>query len=209
MGTVRIYITRHGETEENEQGIVQGQLDTALNAEGEKQADLVAKALKDVPFDACYSSDLRRAADTAKRILVYHDGVGLQTQMALRGHHMGHFQGRLYEDFKAKRLVLNEGERTQEPESSENVTRRAVTWWNETIAGTTASHVLVVSHSAWIALLVEGLLEQESIRAASGMMVGRHGNAGVSIIEMPRERGRGDLLQFGSVMHLRKDVETV
>ncbi|KAI9450259.1 histidine phosphatase superfamily [Russula earlei] len=203
MGTVRIYSTWHGETEENKQGIIQGQLDMALNAEGEKQADLVAKALKDVPFDACYFSDLR----------LYHDGVGLQTQTALRGRHMGHFQGRLYEDFKAKRLVQKEGEGSQKPkssESSESVTRRAVTWWNETIVGTTASHVLVVSHSAWISRLVEGLLEQESIRAASGVMVsrGRHDNAGVSIIEMPRERGRGNLLQFGSVMDLRENVET-
>jgi probable phosphoglycerate mutase len=40
--------------------------------------------LKDVPFDACYSSDLRRAADTAKRILVHHPGVALQTQTAVR-----------------------------------------------------------------------------------------------------------------------------
>jgi len=84
MGTVRIYIVRHGETEENKQKIIQGHLDTALNFEGERQADLVAKALKDIPFDACYSSDLRRAVDTAKRILVYHPGVEVQTQTAVR-----------------------------------------------------------------------------------------------------------------------------
>jgi probable phosphoglycerate mutase len=83
--TVRIYIVRHGETEENKQKRIQGHLDTALNLEGEKQADLIAKELKDIPFDACYSSDLRRAVDTAKRILVYHPGVGVQTQTALRG----------------------------------------------------------------------------------------------------------------------------
>ncbi|KAI9507357.1 phosphoglycerate mutase-like protein [Russula earlei] len=205
MGTVRIFIARHGETEENKQGIIQGHLDTALNLEGEKQADLVAKALKDVPFDACYSSDLRRAADTAKRIIVYHDGVELQTQTALRERHMGHFQGRVFEDFKVKRLVPKEGEGTQEPESSESVTRRAVTWWNETIAGTTASHVLVVSHGAWIRRLVQGLLKQESIRAARGVTVGRCPNTGVSIIEVPRERGRGDLLQYGDVMHLETE----
>jgi 2,3-bisphosphoglycerate-dependent phosphoglycerate mutase len=84
MGTVRVYIVRHGETEENKQLIVQGQLDTQLNSEGKRQADLTAKALKDVPFDTCYSSDLRRAADTAERILVYHPGVELQTKTVLR-----------------------------------------------------------------------------------------------------------------------------
>jgi len=84
MDTVRIYIVRHGETEENKQKIIQGHLDTALNLEGERQADLVAKALKDIPFDACYASDLRRAVDTAKRILVYHPDVEVQTQTAVR-----------------------------------------------------------------------------------------------------------------------------
>jgi len=84
MNTVRIYIVRHGETEENRQRIVQGQLDTSLNAEGERQSDLLAKALKDVLFDACYSSDLRRAVETAKRVLVHHSGVELQTQSGVR-----------------------------------------------------------------------------------------------------------------------------
>src|SRR5579863_8522557 len=84
MNTVRIYIARHGETEENKKRIVQGHLDTNLNSEGERQSDLLAKALKDVPFDACYSSDLRRAVETAKRVLVHHSGVELQTQLAVR-----------------------------------------------------------------------------------------------------------------------------
>jgi broad specificity phosphatase PhoE len=44
----------------------------------------VADTLKDVPFDVCYSSDLRRAMDTAKRILVHHPGVELQIQEAVR-----------------------------------------------------------------------------------------------------------------------------
>ena len=84
MNPVRIYIVRHGETEENRQGIVQGHLDTSLNSEGERQSDLVAKALKDVPFDTCYSSDLQRAVETAKRVLVHHSGVELQTQLGVR-----------------------------------------------------------------------------------------------------------------------------
>ena len=84
MDTVRVYIIRHGETEENRKKIIQGQLDTRLNSEGERQADLAAKALKDVPFDICYSSDLQRAADTAERILVYHPGLEVRTKTALR-----------------------------------------------------------------------------------------------------------------------------
>jgi phosphohistidine phosphatase SixA len=84
MDMMRVYIIRHGETEENKQKIIQGHLDTLLNSKGERQANLVAVALKDVPFDVCYSSDLRRAVDTAKRILIHHSNVELQTQEAVR-----------------------------------------------------------------------------------------------------------------------------
>ena len=84
MDTVRIYIVRHEGAAENNQKIVQGHLDTRLNSEGERQSDLVAKALKDVPFDTCYSSDLQRAVETAKRVLVHHSGVELQTQLGVR-----------------------------------------------------------------------------------------------------------------------------
>ncbi len=57
----RVYIIRHGETDANRQGIVQGQLDTPLNDAGVEQARLTADALEDTPFEVAYSSDLQRA----------------------------------------------------------------------------------------------------------------------------------------------------
>ena len=57
----RVYIVRHGETDHNRQGIVQGQLDTPLNEAGVEQARLAADALEDTPFEVAYSSDLQRA----------------------------------------------------------------------------------------------------------------------------------------------------
>ena len=57
----RVYLVRHGETEHNRQGIMQGHLDVPLNATGVAQARLAADALADVPLTAAYSSDLQRA----------------------------------------------------------------------------------------------------------------------------------------------------
>jgi 2,3-bisphosphoglycerate-dependent phosphoglycerate mutase len=57
----KVYLVRHGETEENILGIIQGQLDTSLNAEGIRQADVAAHGFKTIPFDMAYSSDLKRA----------------------------------------------------------------------------------------------------------------------------------------------------
>ena len=56
-----LYIVRHGQTDLNKQGIVQGRgRDTDLNEEGRHQAQLFYNAYKDVPFDKIYISELKR-----------------------------------------------------------------------------------------------------------------------------------------------------
>lgn len=57
-----IYLIRHGETNENRAGIIQGQMDTVLNEAGVEQAHLCGQALEDVPFAAAFTSDLKRAS---------------------------------------------------------------------------------------------------------------------------------------------------
>lgn len=58
---VRVYIVRHGETQANRDGIMQGQQDTSLNANGMEQARMVGEALKAANIGVAYSSDLSRA----------------------------------------------------------------------------------------------------------------------------------------------------
>lgn len=117
---------------------------------------------------------------------------------------MGDFQGRVWGNFRG--LIPEKGEKREirEPESPQSVKERAMTWWNEAIVGTIASCILVVSHGAWIRLLVQGLLEHKAIRAAHGVTLGRCLNTGISIIETPRERGCGVLQKYGNVVHLRE-----
>jgi len=117
---------------------------------------------------------------------------------------MGDLQGRSWKKDRGQ-IVKKGKEEIVEPESPQSVKERAVKWWNETILGTTASYVLIVSHGAWIRLLVQGLLEDNSIRAGLGVTVGRCLNTGVSIVSIPRaERGGGELLQYGNIGHLRE-----
>lgn len=59
-----LYVVRHGETEANRTGIVQGWLDTDLNERGKAQVKEAA-ALFNEDVDAIYSSDLKRATQTA------------------------------------------------------------------------------------------------------------------------------------------------
>ncbi len=62
-----LYIVRHGQTELNRQGIVQGRgRDTDLNENGQKQAALFYESYKDVPFDKIYISALKRTQQSVQ-----------------------------------------------------------------------------------------------------------------------------------------------
>lgn len=68
-GSQRIYLIRHGETDWNRMGKIQGGgFDIALNTDGRKQAQNVADLLSALPLEVVASSHLQRARETADRI---------------------------------------------------------------------------------------------------------------------------------------------
>ena len=62
----RIILVRHGESINNKQNIIGG--DSPLTLLGRKQAQFTKQSLKDIYFDEVYSSDLKRAVETAEII---------------------------------------------------------------------------------------------------------------------------------------------
>ena len=66
-----IYLVRHGQSEGNKANVHQTS-DLHLSPEGVKQAEFLAKRLKDVNFDLIYSSPIERAKETAEIINKYH-----------------------------------------------------------------------------------------------------------------------------------------
>jgi len=65
---IRIYLTRHGETEWNLKKIMQGWQDSDLTDLGKEQAKWLSERLSKIEFEAVYSSPLNRALETAKII---------------------------------------------------------------------------------------------------------------------------------------------
>ena len=62
------YFIRHGQTDLNLKGIVQGRgVNTSLNENGRKQADAFFNAYKHIPFDKIYTSTLVRTHQTIER----------------------------------------------------------------------------------------------------------------------------------------------
>ncbi|GGH05494.1 histidine phosphatase family protein [Mucilaginibacter phyllosphaerae] len=65
-----LYIVRHGQTDLNKQGIVQGRgRDTDLNDEGRRQANQFFEAYKNVPFDKIYISELKRTQQSIQQFI--------------------------------------------------------------------------------------------------------------------------------------------
>ncbi len=91
---MKLILTRHGETIENKKRIIQGHLGGSLSKKGKEQARKLALRLKDEKIDAIYSSDLKRAADTAKEIANYHKNTGFFLVKELRERTHGKYDGK-------------------------------------------------------------------------------------------------------------------
>lgn len=89
---MKLIIVRHGETEENAAGIIQGQSHGTLSKEGIKQAQLVGERLKNEKIDFIYTSDLERALNTAKEIHKHHPEIPLIKRKEIREMHFGKLQ---------------------------------------------------------------------------------------------------------------------
>ncbi len=63
-----LYIIRHGQTAWNKEEVFRGTKDIPLNAVGLKEAAALAGYLKNVSFDAIYTSPLSRAVQTAEAL---------------------------------------------------------------------------------------------------------------------------------------------
>lgn len=89
-----LLLIRHGENDYTKKGKLAGYLpDIHLNERGQKQAQELTQALKQVPLKAIYSSPLERAMETAAPIAQVH-GLKVIREAGLMETDLGKWQGR-------------------------------------------------------------------------------------------------------------------
>lgn len=101
LDVTRIVLVRHGETDWNVDGRIQGHTDIALNAAGRWQARQLALALAHEDFSAIYASDLSRAFDTASAVANGRD-VTVTADEGLRERGFGIFEGMSFPDIERR-----------------------------------------------------------------------------------------------------------
>ena len=162
----KLYLVRHGETVDNAARIMQGQTHGELNEAGIAQASHLAEELKDVPFDAIISSDLKRAVDTARIIARLHS-IAVETTTLLRERDWGDFTGRFIPDLKDLPFPEN-------VETMDQLLNRAASflaWVKENYDG---KSVLAVSHGIFnkaVRAIYHGKPMQEIPRMANAECV--------------------------------------
>jgi len=93
----QIIMIRHGQTDANQQYVIQGQIDNPLNTTGIKQAEQTAVYLKNhgLGFDLVYASPLNRAILTAQTIInIINPNLEITTHPGLIERDFGDFDGR-------------------------------------------------------------------------------------------------------------------
>lgn len=144
-----ILLARHGETDWNRDGRIQGHLDPPLNERGRTQSRELADRLATENLDAVYASDLRRAIETAE-IVAERKRLPVLVDPDLREGDMGSWSGltatEIQERFPDQWHERITGGQGHDGETREALFKRVIASFGRIAAAHPGGHVLVVCH---------------------------------------------------------------
>jgi probable phosphoglycerate mutase len=198
-------LARHGETNWNIERRFQGQFDIALNARGRAQAQALAHELAGAHFDRVYSSDLRRAMNTAAPIA---EALGLKVlaTQRLREKDDGAWQGHTHAEVQVKYardyphyLARKPDFAAPEGETLEEFARRIRSVLTDIARESGGLTVLVVAHAgvldiAWRMATGKGLGEKREhpvLNATPNWVAYEDGSW--SLVDWARPEGRPEI----------------
>lgn len=205
----RLYLTRHGETEWNLEGRIQGSRDSALTEKGIQQARQLGKWLANTHIDRVYSSSSQRAYQTA-RLIVGNRDLSIVPVDELKEMNLGIWEGckfaeiqEMYEEqfqtFWSTPHLLSDCPR----ESFESLKSRVVSAIVKIIEENPGKDILIVAHAIALKsimsyfenLPLERLFDERILQPTS-----------LSVVEV--EQGIFRVIQYGDTEHYRLTVST-
>lgn len=182
---MKIFAVRHGQTVENEAGIMTGHIPGVLSDAGKAQAMKVARTLKDRTFDHIYCSDLQRCIDTSQYIKEHHPDTPITLTHALRDYNLGIFQGKKMDEVDFRSLGSDPMNRRPEGgESRNDMRKRIIDFIKELLHDHGDRNVLAVTHSGPVIQLLSIFSGMDSEYIFHNVPIK---NAGVFEIEVDKD----------------------
>lgn len=168
MKIKKIYLIRHGETDQNKMGIVQGSgVDSDLNETGLAQADAFFEAYQDIAFTKVYTSALKRTQQSVRRFI--EKGIPHEIHAGLNEISWGNKEGRkvtpdedvhyhwMLEEWRKGQTDL----RIEEGESPRDVAERQIPVLDLILSRTEEDTILVCMHGRAMRILLCQILHYD------------------------------------------------
>ncbi|MFC7458235.1 histidine phosphatase family protein [Brachybacterium sp. GCM10030267] len=198
LASTRLVLVRHGQTDFNRDGRLQGQVDIPLNAAGAKQAALLAAAVAENPPDLIVSSPLQRAHETA-RAIGQACGLEVSTDEAFLERGFGQWEGLTGDEIRRRWPTEHAAWRDHrevtglDVEDRPAVGSRVAAACRQLVADNRGGTVMVVTHGAAITLAITALLglDANEFRGLAGLE-----NCHRSVLEPLRSDPDGRLMRL-------------
>lgn len=197
----RIILIRPGETDWNRWGRWQGWVAAPLNEHGRQQAQRLAKFVRNIGMSALYSSDLRRAAETAE-LLAEKLGYRPIFDARWRERNIGNWQGLTVKEMRSwypdeyQHLTADRtGFHVPGGESLNEVLARTREAFKDILAQNKGETVGILSHTTAINMLLADLIPSYTIGSEE------FDNTSVTTI-LHADSGEWQLVAANDVMHL-------
>ena len=172
----RLVFVRHGQTDYNREGRLQGQVDIPLNATGVRQAESLAPTITADPPDVIVASPLERARETARLISSGTD-VEITTDVAFLERSFGRWEGLKGEEIRSRWPEEHADWRAHRPvrgldvEDRPEVGERVAAACRALVTQYAGGTVMVVGHGAATTLGITALLglDTHGFRGIAGL----------------------------------------
>ncbi len=180
---MKIYLVRHGQTNENREGILQGRSrNHNMSEEGVRQIKRLKEKLKEKPIDIAYTSPLVRCWETA--ILLVGDRVWIQEDNRLIERELGNFEGKHKEEYDFKKYWDYHRNTDEEGvEKIQDIIQRCESFLKEILEKYPDKNVLIITHNTNIRIL-HHLLHQTNFETEKNLLKLEIGNAYFEEIEV-------------------------
>lgn len=176
-----IYIVRHGETDFNRQGIVQGSgVNSSLNELGRQQARAFYEFYKEEPFEVVLTSKLRRTHETMQHFI--EGGLPWEQFAEINEMNWGHHEGKpstpeMHDEYKLVKEAWGQGDYDQKLGGGESAAELGarLSRFILHLQQRPESNLLICSHGRAMCALVT-LLQQLPLREMNGFT---HHNTGL------------------------------